>query len=62
MASLDEAKSVLFQALEMEKKAEQNCQQILELLRANGFTSEIEHIKDDEKKHQGIVQQLLDFL
>lgn len=55
-------KLVLEEALKTEEKAEDNCEAILHEARINGFHNAIEHIENDEKKHQEMVKKLLSFL
>jgi len=62
MASRDEAKSVLEEALTLEKAAEVNCKKMLEEFKLNGFADNVEHIKNDEIHHQSMVRKLLSFL
>lgn len=62
MASLEEIKMVLKKAREKEKMAEDNCALILENLRVNGFYNQVEKIKNDEARHQEMVDELLKFL
>jgi len=54
---------VLLQEIKLkEKMAEENCAAILESLRVNGFHDEVEKIKNDEARHQTMVDQLLKYL
>lgn len=53
---------ILEEALKMEEKAEDNCEMILHEARINGFHNAIEHIENDEKRHQEMVKKLLSFL
>jgi len=62
MASRDEARSVLEEALKLEKAAEVNCEKMLEEFKLNGFANKVEHIKNDEIHHQAMVTKLLSFL
>ena len=62
MASLEEAKRVLAEALKNEQAAETNCQLILEELAVNGFHDVIDQIRHDERRHQQMVQDLIDML
>jgi rubrerythrin len=62
MASFDEVELVLLEAKAMEKKAEDNCAKILEIIEKNGRSQVIDKIKNDEIRHQGIVDELLKLL
>ncbi|MFA5185706.1 MAG: hypothetical protein WC551_04415 [Patescibacteria group bacterium] len=55
-------KLILEEALKVEEKAEDNCEMILHEARINGFHNAIEHIENDERKHQEMVKKLLSFL
>lgn len=62
MASLQEIEAVLLDAKMMEQSAEDNCDEILKYLAANGMQKEIAHIKNDEHHHQEVVDELLGIL
>ena len=62
MASHDEIKLILEQALGNEKIAEKLCAETIALSRGKTFLSVMEKMKEDEKRHQEIVQELLDIL
>jgi hypothetical protein len=62
MPNLEQAKSILNEALMLEKAAEVNCDSILHELRINGFHDVVEHIKNDEVHHQEHVRRLIGFL
>jgi rubrerythrin len=62
MADRDTILDILNEAITKEKMAEDNCAKILEQLKKNGFYNEVEKIKNDEKRHQDIVKQLLEML
>jgi rubrerythrin len=59
MTDVENIKNILNDALAKEKMAEQNCNELLKELEVNGFHDQIEKIKNDERKHQKIVQQLM---
>ena len=54
--------NILKDGLKKEKMAEDNCEEILLQLRKNGMTEAIEKIRDDEQKHQKIIQELINML
>lgn len=62
MASRDEALSVLEEALKLEISAEENCAKMLHEFKLNGFAEKVEHIKNDETRHQEMVKKLIGFL
>jgi len=62
MASADETKRVLTEGLRMEKLAETNCDKMLASLAINGFTEDASRIKNDEIRHQQLVNRLLGYL
>jgi len=62
MATVEEIKLLLEEAMGKERMAEDNCQLILESLRINGFHDEVEKIKNDEARHRKMVADLLKFL
>ena len=62
MAQLEGLRLILEESLKTEMRAEDNCEKLLHELRINGFHNAIEHIKNDEKRHQEMVKQLLSFL
>jgi len=62
MASREEAKSMLEEALKLEKAAEENCDTLLKEFALNGFADQVAHIKNDEIEHQEMVKKLLGFL
>lgn len=62
MATVEELKLLLEEALNKEKMAQENCQLILESLKVNGFYDQIEKIEDDEARHQIMVRELLKLL
>ncbi len=57
-----EVELILEEALGMEKKAEENCDKILEQLKANGFHDKVEKIRNDEAIHQTMVKKLIDII
>ncbi|MBD3360109.1 MAG: hypothetical protein GF365_05395 [Candidatus Buchananbacteria bacterium] len=59
MTDVENIKNILNDALAKEKMAEQNCNELLKELEVNGFYDQIEKIKNDEIRHQKIVQQLI---
>ncbi len=59
MANRSDVRLILEEALEQEKGAEKKCDKILELLEKNGFTEIVEHVRNDEIKHQEIVKELI---
>lgn len=62
MPSRLEVESMLAEAKKMEKTAEDNCDLILKELLANGWSSEVEHIINDEREHQIIVDKIIKLL
>lgn len=62
MSSFEDARRILDEAKANEQKAEENCATILTELELNGFRTSIEQIKNDERHHQQLVQQLIEFL
>jgi len=62
MPSYDEAKSVLNEALKMEVMAEENCGELLNEFKLNGFAETVAHIRNDEIRHQQMVMKLLSLL
>jgi hypothetical protein len=62
MASFQEIEAVLLDAKMMEQSAEDNCEEILKYLAANGLHGQISHIKNDEHHHQEVVDELLRIL
>lgn len=60
--SKEEARQILEKALEWEKAAQKNCEDILHYLTSNGYHKSVDHIKNDEIHHQQMVKQLLYFL
>ena len=62
MASLQETEAVLLEAKMMEQSAEDNCAKLLEYFKANGMHEAIANIKNDEKRHQEVVGELLRIL
>jgi hypothetical protein len=57
-----EVESILAEAKRMEKVAEENCDLILKELAANSWRGDIEHIRNDERNHQVIVDQIIKLL
>ncbi len=53
---------ILEQALKLEHAAEVNCDTLLREFRLNGFHDKVEHIKNDEIRHQEIVRTLLSYV
>ncbi|MCI0479335.1 hypothetical protein L0Y59_02215 [Candidatus Uhrbacteria bacterium] len=62
MATPNETKPIFEQALAYEKQAEENCAKMLEEFKLNGFADMVEHIKNDEIRHQEMVKKLIGFL
>jgi len=62
MAQQEALKLILEESLKNEAKAEDNCEKLLHELRINGFHDAIEHIKNDERRHQEMVRKLIGFL
>ncbi len=62
MPSRPEVESILTEAKKMEKMAEDNCGLVLKELRANGWRGDIEHIRNDEREHQIIVDKIIKLL
>jgi rubrerythrin len=62
MISRENLEQILNESLSEEKKAERVCQQILEKIKANGLSQIIEGIKNDEAKHQILVQEMLNMM
>ena len=62
MANIEGLKLILEESLRNEQKAEENCATILHEARINGFHNAIEHIENDEKRHQEMVKKLIGFL
>jgi len=62
MASFPETEAVLLEAQKLEKSAEENCAKVLAYLRENGVYQEIAGIREDEKRHQEIVKELIKIL
>lgn len=62
MSNALETKNILEEAKKMEQVAEVNAEKILTELEANGFSDQIEYIKNDEIKHQKIVDELINLL
>lgn len=62
MADREIVLDILKDALKREKKAEDNCEDIIMHLKKNGFVEQIEHIKNDEIEHQKIVKKLIDMI
>lgn len=62
MSSFEDARRILDEAKANEQRAEENCAKILTELELNGFRESIEQIKNDERRHQQLVQQLIEFL
>ena len=62
MKTTQEVKDILEKALNWEKSAEKNCDMILHILTTNGLHDSIDHIRNDEIKHQEIVKQLIKYL
>ncbi len=59
---LDEARKILRDSLAMEKKAEELCKEILGGLAINGFHDDIDRIRNDEIRHQLLVNKLIEYL
>jgi rubrerythrin len=55
-------KLILKEALDYEVKAEDNCDKILHVAKINGFHKAVEHILNDEKRHQEMVKKLIGYL
>ncbi len=62
MKSATEVREILDKALVWEERAEKNCDRILQILTANGFHDSVKHIRNDERRHQEWVKQLIKFL
>lgn len=62
MLSQEVVKELLLEAKRQEKIAEENAEKILREAELNGFKHFVEKIKNDEVKHQRIVDQLLEYL
>ena len=62
MAKYEEVRSILEEALKVEKQAEDNCDILLKNFKLNGFAEMVAHIENDEIKHQEMVKKLIDFL
>jgi len=62
MPSYEEAKSVLDEAFKMEILAEENCGELLNEFKLNGFEETVAHIRNDEVRHQQLVMKLLSFI
>jgi rubrerythrin len=62
MKTSQEVKDILEKALTWEKSAEKNCEMILHILTNNGLHDRVDHIRNDEIKHQEIVNRLIKFL
>lgn len=62
MANREELVALLWEIKSKEKMAEENCAAILESLRVNGFHDEVEKIKNDEARHQTMVEELLKYI
>lgn len=62
MPSRPEVESILVEAKKMEKMAEENCDLILKEILANGYRGEVEHIRNDEREHQIIVDKIIGLL
>ena len=54
--------SILTESLTKEQLAQHNCEEILLELRKNGFTEQIEEIKNDEIRHQELIKKLQSML
>jgi len=59
MASPAEIQTILQEALGVEVKAQENCEQILKIAEVNGFKDVIDHIRIDEVHHQELVKKLM---
>jgi len=55
-------KLILQEALGYEIKAEDNCDKILHVAKINGFHKAVQHIMNDEKRHQEMVKRLIGML
>lgn len=53
---------ILEEALKVEEKAEDNCGKILHIASTNGYHQAVEHIMNDEQRHQEMVKKLLGYL
>jgi len=62
MPSYSEVELILLQARGQEEVAEKNCDLLLKELKVNGFGAEVLKIKNDEIKHQEIVDDLVELL
>lgn len=62
MPSRPEVESMLAEAKKMEKMAEDNCDLILKELLANGWRGEVEHVRNDEREHQIIIDKIIKLL
>lgn len=62
MPSREEVELMLAEAKKIEKEAEVNCDNILNGLLANGWRGDIEHIRNDEREHQIIVDKIIGLL
>ncbi len=55
-------KLILEEALKAEEQAEDNCDKILHVAYTNGYHQSVEHIMNDERRHQEMVKKLIGFL
>jgi len=62
MHNTEGLKLILQEALGNEIKAEDNCDKILHIAKINGFHKAVEHVMNDERRHQEMVKKLLSFL
>jgi len=62
MATKEDVRRILEDALKMERQAELNADEIMRELAINGFHDAIEHIRNDEIHHQQMVKELLALL
>ncbi len=62
MGNKEGLKLILEEALSVEVKAEDNCDKILHVAHTNGYHQAVQHIMNDERRHQEMVKKLIALL